>query len=311
MLTTIQDIGRWGWQAEGVSVSGPMDPWSLRAANALVGNDATCAALEVTLVGPELRFDRKCRIAVTGAEYEVTVDDAVVPMGRPFVVPEGARLRFGKRLRGGRAYVAFEGGIDVPPVLGSRATHLRSRMGGLEGRALVAGDRLTVGLRPQVNADRSTWTGRAYDAHEPRLQSDNSASTHARVRVLPGPQQDRFSADALEVLQSGPYKVTPASDRMGFRLEGPRLRHDRPADIISDPTSVGSLQVPGEGQPLLLMAERQTTGGYAKLATVIAADIGLAGQLLPGDTVSFEVCSMREAILAVIARERALMMVGG
>jgi biotin-dependent carboxylase-like uncharacterized protein len=191
-------------------------------------------------------------------------------------------------------------------VLGSRATHLRSRIGGMNGRALAAGDRLP--LAPSSARRRANPRPRQYGASDARDLSD-SADGQTRVRVLAGPQHDRFVADALDVLQSQPYTVTSESDRMGFRLEGPRLHHAQTADIISDATPLGSLQVPGDGQPVLLMAERQTTGGYAKVATVISADIGIAGQLAPGDRVSFEVCSMRSAIAAVIARERALMMV--
>jgi allophanate hydrolase subunit 2 len=148
-------------------------------------------------------------------------------------------------------------------------------------------------------------------ASEPRLSWSGTGACHARVRVLSGPQDDRFAADAIDTLQSAPYTVTHDSNRMGFRLDGPRLRHLHGPDIISDATPLGVLQVPGSGQPVLLMADRQTTGGYAKIATVISADIGVAGQLAPGDTVSFEVCSRRDALAALIARERALMAAAG
>jgi len=186
----------------------------------------------------------------------------------------------------------------VAPVLGSRATHLISAMGGLDGRALRAGDRLPLG-----DPARGRRTAPASPAIVPLPEQ------HAQIRVLAGPQADYFTADALEALQAAPYVIGQRSDRMGFRLEGSRLAHARGADIISDATPLGVLQVPASGQPILLMADRQTTGGYPKIATVIAADIAVAGQLGPGDSISFAVCTPREALAALIAQERALMAV--
>jgi antagonist of KipI len=309
MLTTIQDVGRWGFQARGVPVAGPMDPYSHRTANALVGNTIDAATLEVTLLGPDLEFSDERAVAIAGAAFEVTVDGAPVPDGEAFVVHAGAALRFGRRIAGARAYVAVAGGIATPSVLGSRATHLISAMGGIGGRAVKAGDRLPLGparsgaarLKPRATSrDSSTSSAvargfsRAPDASQ-------------RVRVLPGPQVDYFSPDSLDILQSAPYVINLKSDRMGFRLDGPVLRHARGADIISDATPLGVLQVPASGQPILLMADRQTTGGYPKIATVITADLAVAGQLAPGDAISFVVCSARGAMAALIAQERALM----
>ncbi len=297
MLTTIQDRGRWGMQALGVPVAGPMDPCAHRAANAIVGNAAGAATLEVTLIGPELEFEDERVVAVTGAVFQMTIDGRPAPHARAFMVSAGARLCFGSRVRGARAYIGIAGGVAVEPVLGSRATHLIGRMGGLGGRQLKAGDHLPLGdrmtSRPLVN--------RLHAA--PTLLPEGQAV----IRVLPGPQAEYFADDALATLQSVPYTVGGKSDRMGFRLEGPALRHARGADIISDATPLGVLQVPASGQPILLMADRQTAGGYPKLATVITADISTAGQLAPGDTISFVVCSMREAMAALIAQEQRLM----
>jgi len=303
MLTTVQDLGRWGYQAEGVPVAGPMDCCAHRAANALVGNAPDLATLEVTLLGPELEVSDERGIAIVGAEFAVTLDGREVPWNSAFVANAGSRLRFGARRRGARAYVAVAGGIATPPTLGSRATHLIGAMGGVQGRALQAGDVLPLGrvARAALPAVRA----RAGSALPPL------PSGHARVRVLEGPQADYFEASALDALQSGPYIISNTSDRMGFRLEGPTLRHARGADIISDATPLGVLQVPAEGQPILLMADRQTAGGYPKLATVISADIPIAGQLGPGDAISFVVCSLREAMAALIAQERALMALEG
>jgi len=297
MLTTIQDRGRWGLQSRGVPVAGPMDPVSHRLANALVGNDIDAATLEITLLGPELEFDTERVVAVAGAEFEMTLDNRPMPMHAPFIVSAESRLRFGTRRRGVRAYLAMAGGIAIAPTLGSRSTHVISAMGGLDGRALRAGDRLPLG-------DASHGRRSAIALAEALMPLPDH---HARIRVLPGPQTDHFTADALDVLQSRPYVIGQNSDRMGFRLDGPRLAHARGADIISDATPLGVLQVPASGQPILLMADRQTSGGYPKIATVIAADISVAGQLGPGDTIEFAVCEPREAMAALIGQERALM----
>ena len=296
VLTTIQDEGRWGYQSSGVPVAGPMDVSSHRIANALVGNQRSAATLEVTLVGPELEFDDERVSAVAGADFALMLDDRSVPLNTPFVAPAGSRLRFGSRRRGARAYLAVAGGINVPPLFGSRATHLPSAMGGIEGRALRTGDRLPLG-----DCRRA---GRLATMRPPVFESTEHPP---RVRVLPGPNQESFTSEALEILQSAPYVVGSASDRMGFRLQGLALTHTRSADIISDATPLGALQVPASGQPILLMADRQTTGGYPKIATVISADVCVAGQLGPGDAISFVVCSPRDAMTALIARERALM----
>jgi antagonist of KipI len=295
MLTTVQDSGRWGLQARGVPVGGPMDGVSHRLANALVRNPPAAAGLEITLLGPELEFDDERVVAVAGAQFDLLLDGRTVPSNAPFIVSAGARLRFGARRVGARAYVAISGGIAVPPTLGSRATHLISAMGGVAGRALAAGDVLPLGEPTDVYGTVSM----------PQAAVVRLPDRHARVRVLPGPQTEFFSTDALDILQSSPYVIGANSDR----IEGPPLTHTRGADIISDATPLGVLQVPASGQPILLMADRQTAGGYPKIATVITADMAVAGQLGPGDTIAFAVCTMREAIAALIAQERALMAV--
>jgi len=285
MLTTVQDCGRWGYQSRGVPVAGPMDRVSLRLANAIVGNKLTHAALEVTLTGPRLEFDDRRMVAVAGAEFEN------VPSGVAFEVSPARPLVFGRRIRGARAYVAISGGIDVLLVLGSRATHLPSGMGGFGGRALRAGDELPLGP-PESGHYRHDAAGNASVVSAFRRTSQ-------AIRVLPGPQADRFVKEALDVLQSAPYRVDVNSNRVGYRLSGPRLQHLSGADILSDATPIGSIQVPASGEPILLMADCQTTGGYAKIATVISADIPAAGQLAPGDEISFAVCSLAEAMDAL------------
>jgi antagonist of KipI len=273
-----------------------MDPYSHRAANALVGNDPSAATLEVTLLGPELGFDEERLIVVTGAEFELRVDGRSIPTNVPSVAPAGTSLAFGQRMRGARAYIGVEGGFESPLLLGSRATHVGIGMGGLGGRALKAGDRLSLGGRRTRRPDgRPTTPVRALP------------DGHARVRVTKGLQRHHFREDALDVLQAAPYKLGLRSDRMAFRLEGSPLVHTSGADMISEATPIGSIQVPASGLPIVLMADRQTTGGYPKIATLISADVGLAGQLAPGDTISFAVCTAQEAMSALIAQERALM----
>jgi len=300
MLTTIQDTGRWGWQNFGVPVAGPMDPRAHRLANALVGNDAGASTLEVTLSGPELVLDDDRFVAVTGANFEVTVDGVSRGLNTSFRVSAGLKLRFGVRRSGTRSYLAIEGGIDVPLVFNSRATHLPSRVGGLDGRALRAGDRLPLGK----GGARRLAFGKGTTATFPE-----PPKSRPTVRVLPGPQLGRFNAEALDVLQSAPYAISPSSNRMGFRLNGPQLIPKVETEMLSDATTIGAVQVPASGQPILLMADRQTTGGYPTIATVISADIGIAGQLAPGDEIVFVVTTLREAIAALIAEERALIAV--
>jgi antagonist of KipI len=294
LLTTIQDRGRWGYQSKGVPVAGPMDLRSHRIANALVGNVSDEATLETTLVGPEIEFEDERLVAVAGAEFALHLDDRPVPIGEAFVARAGAHLRFGHRARGARAYVGVSGGIEVPFVLGSRSTHVVTRMGGFEGRALAAGDRVALGMPGR----RSPIAGAAAPA---------SDVEQAAVRVLPGPHLDAFPADALNALQAGHYVVSGESDRMAFRLEGPVIAHAKGADILSEATLIGELQVPASGEPILLMADRQTSGGYPAIATVIAADLPRVGQLAPGDAIAFSVCSRAEAIAALIAEERRVM----
>ena len=295
-LTTVQDVGRWGCQHLGVPVAGPMDPVSHRTANLLVGNPADRAALEVTLVGPELELLDDTTFAVAGARFDLFLDDRPMETGAPARAGRGSRLRFGRRTAGARAYLAVRGGIDVPPRLGSRSTDLASRLGGLGGRPLRPGDRLDVGT--------------AAGAPVPDRRCDPAVplpAGGARVRFVPGADPRRFEAGALERLPEGRFTVGPDSNRMGYRLHGPAICLADPAPVLSTATPAGTIQVPPSGQPIVLMADRQTTGGYAVLGTVITADLGVAGQLAPGDWMAFDACDHREALAALVELERRLM----
>lgn len=297
LLTSVQDRGRWGWQSHGLSVSGPMDPCALRLGNALVRNPPTAAALEVTLVGPSLLFDDVRTVAVCGAEFALTIGGRPVTVPTPWRVNAGETLCFGTRRRGARAYVAVGGGCAVREVFGSRATQLSARIGGHEGRALAVGDIIPLGIEAGAAAGEVCWSGQTVI----RLPDGPTM-----LRVLPGPHHELFAAGALDALQAASFVVSGASNRMGYRLMGPPLAAPE-YELLSSPTVLGAVQVPPDGRPILLMAERQSTGGYPILATVIGADIGLAGQLAPGDAVSFQVCSRYEALGALIAQERLLM----
>jgi antagonist of KipI len=297
LQTTVQDLGRWGHQAYGVPVAGPMDTFSHRLANLLVGNRATAATLEITLIGPELEFSNDAVIAICGADFDVTVAGRAVGLGVSTRILPGGRLQFGRRRAGARAYLAVAGGLQTPPVLGSRATHLVSAMGGIQGRALVAGDIIPVVTGPGTDTAR-----RASGITLP-------TGGRARLRLLAGPQADWFDASALTTLTTVSFRISPRSNRMGFRLEGPPLTRRRAGEPISEPLAFGALQVPSAGEPILLMADRQTAGGYPKIASVISADLPLAAQLAPGEFIEFVLCSRQEAASALIARERPLLRV--
>jgi biotin-dependent carboxylase-like uncharacterized protein len=298
MLTTVQDLGRFGYQGLGVPVSGPMDSYSHRLANELVGNDPSAAALEITLLGPELAADGDVTCALAGARIETTLDGSPVPFDQPFRMPPGSRLRCGQRIKGTRMTLAVAGGLDLPPTLGSRATHLVSRMGPFGGRALRAGDVLPIG-RPSGRRPSHPVTPLALP------------DAGAHLRIVPAVHRDRFTDDAWGLLLRARFTVSPQSNRMGYRLDGPTLTHVHAADILSEGMPPGVIQVPASGQPILLLAERATTGGYATIANVISADLPIAGQLAPGDWIQFDLVTHADARRALRAREAELAGAGG
>ena len=291
LFTTVQDLGRWGHQHSGVPVSGPMDAFSHRLANALVGNDADAATLEATILGPEIRFEQRTLVAITGADLGASLDGAAVDMNRPHVCGAGGILRFGQRRHGARTYLACDGGMSVPRVLGSRATHVLSALGGLDGRALIAGDQVPLGSPRETGAHG--WSG------------SSTPGLVTRLRVMQGPQHDDVGNEALETLLGARFMVSPQSDRMGYRLTGSRVGRAS-GDTISDAAFAGGVQIPPSGEPILLMADHQTTGGYPQIVTVITADLPAAGQLAPGDAVEFVMCTRAQAIEALVEQESAL-----
>ena len=292
MLTTVQDLGRRGYQGLGVPVSGPMDAYSHRLANQILGNDPAAAVIEITLLGPELLAEGDLRCAATGADISLTVDGRPAPMNEAFRVRSGARLKWGTRISGARMTFAVAGGFDVPATLGSRATHLSSRMGPFGGRALRANDVLPVG---------EPGGSRPIAGHPLEIPAGG-----AHLRVLPAVHRERFTDDAWGLLVHARFTVSPQSNRMGYRLDGPLLGHVRGADILSEAMPNGAIQVPASGQPILLLADRATTGGYATIASVISADLPIAGQLAPGDWVQFDPVNREDALAALRRREAAL-----
>lgn len=270
LLTTVQDRGRWGHQSSGVPVAGPMDLASHDAANAIVGNTPDAATLEVTILGPLIRFDAAARLVVTGADLSAMLDGTALALNQPLGVPAGATLAFGPRRRGARAYVAIDGGVASPILLGSRSTHAGTGL----GRPLVAGDVVPLGT-----------------AHErPGLRRPPIAmpAGGARVRVRRGPQAGASTDAALALLIQSRFVISPQSNRMGYRLTGPVLPLPPMPPMISDATFMGGIQVTPSGEAIVLMADRQTTGGYPQIATIISADLGVAGQLAPGEWLEFE-----------------------
>ena len=280
-LTTVQDAGRTGYMQYGIGTCGAMDQEAYRAGNALVGNAGGEAMLEATLMGPTLRFDDECLFALTGADMGALLDGAPAPRYRAVRAQAGQVLEVGFARAGCRGYIAVQGGIDVPKVMGSRSTDLKCRAGGVEGRALRRGDVLKAGaaVRPAE--------GRAMPA--PDYANDIT------VRVVPGPQYDCFTDAGHAAFLSMPYTLTQDSDRMGMRLDGAPIESVKGVDIVSDGTMFGSIQVPRSGKPIILMADHQTTGGYAKIATVCSQDLPLLAQLRPGGTVRFIAVSVDEA----------------
>lgn len=294
-LVTVQDRGRPGWQRIGVTPAGAIDPISFAASNALVGNPLDAAALEFTLIGGVYAAeDGPLRVAVVGAVFPVAVDGAPIAPLTSFVLQPGQKLRIGSASAGAaggaRGYLAVRGGIETPPVLGSRSTHVRSGFGGLEGRALKAGDRLPVAFT-------------AIEGAELKLDPALLPTAPARMRVILGPQDDYFTPAGIETFLSADFTVSTDADRMGYRLAGPVVEHLDGFNIVSDGVGIGAIQVPGNGQPIVLLADRQSTGGYPKIAGVISVDLAFLAQKRPGETVRFEQIGMEAA--QALARERA------
>ncbi|KAA8995772.1 biotin-dependent carboxyltransferase family protein [Affinibrenneria salicis] len=296
LCTTIHDQGRYGYQHLGVPVSGPMDEVSHTLANLLVGNPRDCSTLEVTLLGPELLFQSRCLMAIAGADLSATLDGAAIKPGVAMRVEAGGILRFGQRISGARAYIAVHGGYLIPPVLGSRSTYCHGRFGGIAGRPLQAGDQIAI-----PSSFRNVL---------PRLPPPQSLMVDrfpaAPIRVIAGREWRYFSEEARQALTENDYQISSESERMGYRLIGDALSLREPLELLSEAVTFGTIQVPPSGQPILLMADRQTTGGYPKIAHVISVDLPLLAQRLPGETIHFALCDLHQAQMLRIERARLI-----
>ncbi len=316
VLTTVQDLGRYRMQHVGVPVSGAMDPYSLRVANRLVGNEEGAAALEITLAGPQLEFHADALVAMCGGDLSPTIRGKTVPMRRPVRISRGNRLDFGECVQGCRAYLAIAGGIDVPQVLGSRSTYVRAALGGLKGRALKSGDRLVTGHteRPRFARlnDCTTFARDGFAAPHWSIQvnPERFLRRPQEIRFVAGSHWESLSAVARDMFTGETFQLGSASDRMGFRLEGSRLEGSERGTVASAAVAFGTIQLPPDGSPIVLMADRQTIGGYPRIGEVASVDLCLLAQLKPGDKLQFRRISLPEAQRLLQTQEKALAKIG-
>lgn len=295
LLTSVQDLGRDGYGPLGVSRSGAADPVALRLGNGLLANPPGAAALEMTLLGGTFVFRADTAVALSGADFGATLDAAPLPAWQPRCVRAGQSLQIGATRGGARCYLCVRGGIDVPLFLGSASTHLLSGTGGFEGRALRRGDRLKL---------------RAADAAAPPRRLDprlaGLLAPRRTLRVTWGLQRDWFAPGAQRALLAGAYRATEECDRMGLRLAGPGLEPLAARELLTEGVPLGAVQIPPGGQPIILFVEQQTTGGYPKIANVIAADLASVGQLRPRDEIRFELVEPEQALACLREQERLL-----
>lgn len=320
-LTTVQDLGRRGYANRGIQENGACDKFSSRIANKLAGNREDAAVLEMTLKGDCIRFTSEAVIALAGADMQPTINGRRIPMYHPVAVESGAVLNAGTAVFGLRTYLAVRGGIHVPVVLGSRSTGLKCRMGGYEGRALRRGDVLEIGNEANFGMTGTDGSGGINGSGRAAAGDCGSegcvkallpscgvrlagGKQYPQLRVVPGPQQEAFTEKGLLTFTGEIYHLTAQCDRMGCKLEGPVIETFHGSDIISDGIVEGSIQVSSDGQPIVMLADHQTTGGYAKIGTLIRADVPRMAQMRPGDAVSFCFVTAGEAVLAARAMER-------
>jgi antagonist of KipI len=310
MFATVQDAGRIGHQQEGIPASGPMDELSLRLANLLVGNDEGAPGLEFTLLGPTLRFDEHTLIAVAGGDLGMSANGMPLPLWRPVSVPAGATVSATSAVRGCRGYLAVAGGFDVPMVLGSRATYVRAALGGIEGRALRRADVLPIGAAPELSRRiaRKVVGNKGRDRVIVATWGASSSlipfyAPSSAIRLIEGEHASLLTPESLDSLWSSEFRVGAQSDRMGYRLEGTALELSTPTELLSEAVAFGTVQLPPGGNPIVLMADRQPTGGYPRIGEIASIDLSLLAQLKPGDRLRFRPVSLDEAQRLYLARE--------
>ncbi|ANB58968.1 hypothetical protein GFC29_1144 [Anoxybacillus sp. B7M1] len=299
-FTTVQDLGRWGVQKDGVPVSGVMDDFASRLANFLVGNEANEAVLEITMLGPTLRFEIGTVVAICGGEFSGKLNDQSVPLWQPFMVQPGDILAIGACRIGYRGYVAVSGGLHVPPLMNSRSTYTKAAIGGFYGRPLQKDDELSLRPAPCLPEWPPSW-GIAFSIRQ-YINSQEKV-----IRAVEGPDFHTFTKESIEHFFTEVYEVTTQSDRMGYRLRGQKLQRSVDQEIVSEAVTFGTVQVPASGDPIVLMADRQTTGGYPRIAQVLAVDLPILAQARPGDRIRFQPSSWQEAQRLYIQREREMM----
>ena len=311
MFTTVQDLGRAGLQRDGVPVSGAMDTFALRAANLLTGNAPGDAGLEMTLTGATLEFQGGALVALCGAPVDARAGAVPLPMWHPVWIPRGTTVTCGSVLSGCRAYLAIAGGIVEPVILGGRSTFTRGGFGGHAGRPLMAGDELPVGTLSPLSVRIAASV--AGDGHLPCAAhwgtGPSMRPAYARepvVRLLQGAHASSLTAESRDRLFREAFRVSPQSDRMGYRLEGAPLQLTAPLELLSEAVVFGTMQLPPSGEPIVLMADRQTTGGYPRIGEVVTVDLPLMAQLKPGDQVRFRPVSLVDAQRLYLEREREL-----
>ncbi|EIW15762.1 MULTISPECIES: biotin-dependent carboxyltransferase family protein [Pelosinus] len=310
LLTSMQDLGRYGYQKHGVIVSGAMDAYSLRIANILVGNQESEGTLEMALLGPSLEIEKDSLLAITGGNLSPTINGKVVPMWRPVYVKAGSILQFGVCKSGCRSYLAIAGGCDLLEVMGSKSTYLRAGIGGFQGRALQRGDVLAVNSPQGAILERMEYFKRIHS-----LESFVPSSWYAgrqpmphvlrltTIRMTRGLQFEYFTAESKSQLLNASFQITAQSDRMGYRLSGVNLQLKSPLEMISEAVALGTVQVPPDGNPIILLADRQTVGGYPKIGQVAIVDVPILAQVRPGAAIQFQEITLEEAERLYIARE--------
>ena len=298
LLTTVQDGGRYGSQQYGVPLSGAIDSFAHRVSNILVGNDDFEAALEITMMGPKIQALDDTVIAITGGDLSPTLNGQTMPMWQSIYIHKGDVIEFSGLKSGCRSYISFAGGIDVPVVMGSKSTYVKANLGGYEGRAFIIGDSIKLSNKENKLVELSNR--RIPSEYIPIYEKE------IEVRVILGPQEDYFTENGIRTFLTSEYTVTNECDRMGYRLEGPLIEHKQGADIISDGIAFGAIQIPGHGRPIIMMADRQTTGGYTKIANVISIDLPKIAQAKPGDKVVFRKIDTIDAQRLLVEYENSL-----
>jgi len=301
IFDTIQDLGRFGFQQYGMPVSGAMDSYALRIGNRLLGNEENEAGIEISTPGLSLEVLNQTVIAITGANFNPTINSFSVPMWEAIEVKKGDIISFEQIKKGCHSYLLVVGGVDVPIVLGSKSTYARGKIGGLKGGPLKKADIINIG---KTNPESQNIIGRKVPADN--LSAYYEENEINEIRVILGPQDDYFTKDGLQTFLNSFYEITVNSDRMGYRLKGPKIKSKNGSDIITGGIPLGSIQVPRNGMPIVMLADHQTTGGYAKIVTVISVDIDKFAQMKPENKVKFTQVNLEEAHRLLQGREEKI-----